>query len=104
MFCADKNSQSAGLAARDADNNNNKVCASGDIVLMDFGAEYSNYCSDLTRCFPVSGRFSNRQRQVYNSVLKVMKSAKKMLIARDKGISEQHKINILSVKSVFSLK
>lgn len=60
-------------------NNNNKVCASGDIVLMDFGAEYSNYCSDLTRCFPVSGRFSNRQRQVYNSVLRVMKSAKKML-------------------------
>ena len=60
-------------------NSNNKVCMSGDIVLMDFGAEYSNYCSDLTRCFPVNGRFSGRQRKVYNSVLRVMNSAKKML-------------------------
>ena len=58
---------------------NNDVCNDGDLVLMDFGAEYANYASDLTRCFPVSGRFSERQKEVYNSVLRVMNSAKKLL-------------------------
>ncbi|MAQ47938.1 MAG: X-Pro aminopeptidase [Flavobacteriales bacterium] len=60
-------------------NSNNKICKSGDVVLMDFGAEYANYSSDLTRCFPVSGRFTTRQRNVYNSVLSVFKNAKKIL-------------------------
>ena len=46
---------------------------------MDVGAEYANYASDMTRCIPVSGRFSERQKQVYNSVLKVMKEATSML-------------------------
>ena len=46
---------------------------------MDFGAEYANYASDLTRTVPVNGRFSERQRDVYNSVLHVMKEATKML-------------------------
>ncbi len=58
---------------------NNKQCKDGDVVLMDFGAEYGNYASDLTRCFPVNGRFSKRQKAVYNSVLRVMKGAKKLL-------------------------
>ncbi len=58
---------------------NNEQCKDGDLVLMDFGAEYGNYASDLTRCFPVGGRFSKRQRAVYNSVLKVMKGAKGLL-------------------------
>ena len=58
---------------------NNMRCEKGDLVLMDFGAEYANYSSDLTRCFPVSGRFSKRQKDVYNAVLRVMKSATKIL-------------------------
>tara|TARA_B100001250_G_scaffold360536_1_gene338056 strand:- start:564 stop:1844 length:1281 start_codon:yes stop_codon:yes gene_type:complete len=58
---------------------NNDICNDGDIVLMDFGAEYANYASDLTRCFPVSGRFNKRQKDVYNSVLRVMNSAKQLL-------------------------
>ena len=58
---------------------NNKECKDGDILLMDFGAEYANYASDLTRTVPVNGRFSKRQRDVYNSVLHVMKEATKML-------------------------
>ncbi len=58
---------------------NNEVCKDGDVVLMDFGAEYANYASDLTRCFPVSGKFTKRQKDVYNSVLSVMKEATKML-------------------------
>ncbi len=58
---------------------NNKECKDGDILLMDFGAEYANYASDLTRTVPVNGRYSERQKDVYNSVLHVMKEATKML-------------------------
>tara|TARA_B100000401_G_C52798302_1_gene717123 strand:+ start:770 stop:1954 length:1185 start_codon:yes stop_codon:yes gene_type:complete len=58
---------------------NNKKCKYGDILLMDFGAEYANYASDLTRTVPVSGRFTKRQAKIYNSVLFVMKEATKML-------------------------
>jgi len=58
---------------------NNKECKDGDILLMDFGAEYANYASDLTRTVPVNGKFSERQKAVYNSVLHVMKEATKML-------------------------
>ena len=47
---------------------------------MDFGAEYANYASDLTRTIPVNGKFSARQKAVYNSVLHVMKEATKMLV------------------------
>ena len=59
---------------------NNKKCKDGDILLMDFGAEYANYASDLTRTVPVNGRFSERQKSVYNAVLHVMKEATKMLV------------------------
>jgi Xaa-Pro aminopeptidase len=59
---------------------NNQECKKGDVILMDVGAEYANYASDMTRCIPVSGRFSKRQKQVYNSVLKVMKEATTMLV------------------------
>ena len=59
---------------------NNKQCKDGDILLMDFGAEYANYASDLTRTVPVNGKFSDRQKAVYNSVLHVMKEATKMLV------------------------
>jgi Xaa-Pro aminopeptidase len=58
---------------------NNDMCNDGDLVLMDFGAEYANYASDLTRCFPVNGRFNKRQKDVYSSVLRVMNEAKKLL-------------------------
>ena len=58
---------------------NNQECKAGDVILMDVGAEYGNYTSDMTRCIPVSGRFTDRQKDVYNAVLKVMKSATNML-------------------------
>ena len=58
---------------------NNKACKDGNILLMDFGAEYANYASDLTRTVPVNGRFTDRQKAVYNSVLHVMKEATNML-------------------------
>ena len=58
---------------------NNKSCKDGDVILMDFGAEYANYSSDLTRCVPVNGKFTKRQKEVYNSVLNVKKEATKLL-------------------------
>ena len=58
---------------------NNNVCKDGDIILMDVGAEYANYASDMTRCVPVNGMFTKRQKQVYNAVLSVMKQAASML-------------------------
>lgn len=59
---------------------NNKVCKDGDVILMDFGAEYANYASDLTRCFPVNGKFTDRQKAVYNAVLHVKKESEKLLV------------------------
>jgi len=58
---------------------NNKQCKAGDVLLLDTAAEYANYASDLTRCLPVSGKFTKRQKNVYNAVLRVMKAATKML-------------------------
>lgn len=58
---------------------NNQECKDGELILMDFGAEYANYSSDLTRCIPVNGRFSERQKQIYNAVLRVKKKANNIL-------------------------
>lgn len=58
---------------------NDKPCQDGDLLLMDVGAEYGNYNADMTRCIPVNGRFSARQREVYNAVLRVMKGATSLL-------------------------
>ncbi len=60
---------------------NNKQCKEGDVILLDTAAEYANYASDLTRCLPVNGKFTKRQKEVYNAVLFVMKEATKMLSA-----------------------
>ena len=56
-------------------NDNNKACNDGEVLLMDFGAEYANYCADLTRTIPVNGRFSARQKQVYSACLAVHRAA-----------------------------
>ncbi|HRH66080.1 MAG TPA: aminopeptidase P N-terminal domain-containing protein [Bacteroidia bacterium] len=59
---------------------NNRECKDGDVILMDFGAEYANYAADLTRSIPVNGKFTKRQKDVYNAVLRVMRAATKMLV------------------------
>ena len=59
---------------------NNQQCQAGDLILMDVAAEYANYRSDLTRTFPVSGRFTERQAAVYNAVLRVKNAATKLLV------------------------
>lgn len=58
---------------------NNQVCNACDLILLDVAAEYANYSSDLTRTIPVSGRYSDRQKAVYNAVLRVKNEATKML-------------------------
>ena len=58
---------------------NNQQCKAGDLILLDVGAEYANYSSDMTRMVPVSGRFTDRQKEVYNAVLRVKNEATKML-------------------------
>ena len=59
---------------------NNQQCLDGDLILLDVGAEYANYSSDLTRCIPVNGRFTTRQKAVYNAVLHVKNEATKLLV------------------------
>lgn len=59
---------------------NNQQCKAGDLILLDVGAEYANYSSDMSRMIPVSGKFSTRQKEVYNAVLRVKNEATKMLV------------------------
>ena len=58
---------------------NNQICKDGDLILLDVGAEYANYSSDMTRTIPVNGRYSKRQKEVYNAVNRVKNNATKML-------------------------
>ncbi len=58
---------------------NNAACNAGEVILLDYGAEYANYCADLSRSVPVSGKFTARQKDVYNAVLRVQKGAMAML-------------------------
>lgn len=58
---------------------NNAECRDGDLVLMDFGAEYGGYCADLTRTIPVNGRYTPRQKEVYNACLALHNYAKSIL-------------------------
>lgn len=69
---------------------NNKECKAGDVVLLDVAAEYANYASDLTRCLPINGKFTKRQKDVYNAVLRVMRGATNMLTVGN-TIPEYHK-------------
>src|SRR4030095_9657101 len=55
---------------------NNQECKNGEMVLMDFGAEYGSYCADLTRTIPVNGKFTKRQKDVYNGCLQMHNYAK----------------------------
>ena len=58
---------------------NNCVCKENELVLMDFGAEYANYCADLTRTIPVNGKFTKRQKELYDGCLNIHNYAKSLL-------------------------
>jgi Xaa-Pro aminopeptidase len=83
---------------------NNKKCKAGDLVLLDVAAEYANYNSDLTRTIPVSGRFSKRQRAVYDSVLRIHDEAFKMLTPRVVYFDFQKEIEKLMESELLKLK
>ena len=61
-------------------NDNNQECKDGDVILFDFGGEYANYNADMSRSIPVNGKFTKRQKEVYNAVLHVMKAATRLLV------------------------
>ena len=82
---------------------NNKECKDGDIILLDVAAEYGNYASDLSRSIPVNGRFTKRQKDVYNAVLRIMKAATAMLTVGNL-IPEYHKaVGLLMEKEMVDL-
>jgi Xaa-Pro aminopeptidase len=60
---------------------NNQICKDGDVILFDFAAEYANYNADMSRSVPVNGRFTKRQRNVYDAVLRVMRAASTLIVA-----------------------
>ncbi|WP_103069492.1 aminopeptidase P family protein [Aquimarina sediminis] len=60
-------------------NTNDNICKAGDMVLLDFGVCYGNYNSDTTRCIPVNGKFSERQKEIYSAVLYCLKEGSKLL-------------------------
>ena len=82
---------------------NNGVCKSGDLVLIDVGAEYGNYSSDMTRTIPVSGKFSKRQREVYNAVLKVKREAAKLLTPGTLWKEYHHEVGKIMSSELISL-
>lgn len=83
---------------------NNASCEAGDVILFDVGAEYSNYNADMSRAIPVSGRFSARQKAVYQAVRNVMKEAMSMLRPGN-AIPEYHKeVGKVMEKELIALK
>ncbi|MEM9280890.1 MAG: aminopeptidase P N-terminal domain-containing protein [Verrucomicrobiota bacterium] len=68
---------------------NDQPCQEGDLVLLDVAAEYANYNADLTRTLPVNGRFTKRQRAVYEAVLRVFRICIEELIIPGKKIREE---------------
>ncbi len=83
--------------------NNDRICQSGDLLLLDIGAEYANYNADLSRTIPVNGRFSERQKDVYNAVLRVFKASKEMLVVGNTLAELNREVGVLMEKELQSL-
>lgn len=82
---------------------NNQECKDGELILMDFGAEYGNYCADLTRTIPVNGKFSKRQKEVYNAVLDIHNYAKGILKPGISVVDYTTKVNLETEKQCLKL-
>lgn len=83
---------------------NSAVCNAGDVLLLDVGAEYANYNADLTRTIPVSGRFSKRQKSVYEAVLRVQREAMKLLKPGEKYYDYHKQIQQIMEQELVGLK
>jgi len=82
---------------------NNRVCKDGDLLLMDFGAEYGNYCADLTRTIPVNGKFTKRQKEVYNACLAVHKYCAPILKPNINYADYMSKVNVEMEKQLVKI-
>ncbi len=82
---------------------NNQQCKEGDLILLDVAAEYANYSSDLTRTIPVSGRYSERQKAVYNAVLRVKNEATQMLRPGTLWKNYQYEVGKIMTSELLSL-
>lgn len=83
---------------------NSRQCHDGDLILLDVAAEYANYNSDLTRTIPVNGRFTKRQKEVYNAVLRIQREAIKMLTPSVVYFDYQKEIEKLMESELLKLK
>lgn len=82
---------------------NNKQVRDGDLILVDCGVDYANYASDMTRCLPANGRFTKRQKDVYNAVLRVMRAAT-LLLKPGAMLMEYHKeVGLIMEKELVDL-
>ena len=82
---------------------NNKICMDGDLLLMDFGAEYANYSADMSRTIPVNGQFTGRQKDCYNAVLRVFTETKKMFVTGNTILTVNEEANKLMEAEMIKL-
>lgn len=82
---------------------NNRKMEDGDLLLMDIGAEYGNYCADITRTIPVNGKFSNEQRNIYQLVLKAQKAAISEMKPGNPIIEGQNRYREIVIQGLFEL-
>ena len=83
---------------------NSKACKEGDILLLDVGAEYANYNADMTRSIPVNGKFTKRQKDVYNAVLRVKREAMKLLKPGERYFDYHKEVQKLMEQELIGLK
>ncbi len=83
---------------------NNKICRDGDLVLLDFGAEYANYAADLSRTLPVNGVFTKRQREIYEAVLRILRAAAQMLVPGNTLEDYQREVGKMMESELLELK
>lgn len=82
---------------------NNQQCQNGDVILLDVAAEYANYSSDLSRSIPVNGKYTERQKAVYNAVLHVKKEAEKMLFPGTYLAEYQKEVGLIMESQLLNL-
>lgn len=83
---------------------NDDVCEEGELVLFDCGCWYGNYASDVTRCYPVNGKFTDRQKQVYNAVLEVQKKSLALLRPGNQLHEYHRQVGDLMTEALLDLK
>jgi Xaa-Pro aminopeptidase len=84
-------------------NKNNEQLQAGDVLLLDYGAEYGMYNADLTRVLPVSGTFTPRQLEVYNAVLTIQKEATKLLVTGNERQPYERQVGLIATEQLIKI-